>query len=189
MNQIDAGAAPAFGFVRSGRRAARLGGVAVVALAASLAAGRAFAGESAAAADQPVITAPPATQSISPTASVTEVVVNGVPYRETVLPTRMSTTSVYGLDLSVMDTPRNTTLLSTTQIETLDIQDPRAFSYLTSSSYTDSAFGTPNIPRIRGQYADLFYNGMRSSFTDNGYGVPINFESFDTSPSPRARRA
>jgi len=126
--------------------------------------------------------APVATQSISPTAKsteVSEVVVNGIPYKETVLPTRMTSTSVYGLDLGVMDTPRNTTLLSTTQLDTLNIQDPRAFSYLTSSSYTDSAFGTPNIPRIRGQYADVFYNGMRSSFTDNGYGVPLNFDAFD----------
>ena len=106
-------------------------------------------------------------------------VVNGVPYRETVLPTRLKTTSTYGLDLNVMDTPRNTTLLSTTQLETLNIEDPRAFSYLTSSSYTDSAFGTPNIPRIRGQYADVFYNGMRDSFTDNGYGAPVNFDSID----------
>jgi hypothetical protein len=110
---------------------------------------------------------------------VTGVIVNGVPYQETVLPTRLKVNSTYGLNLSVMDTPRNTTLLSTTQLQTLNIDDPRAFSYLTSSSYTDSAFGTPNIPRIRGQYADVFYNGMRSSFTDNGYGAPLNFDSID----------
>ncbi|MEJ0065250.1 MAG: hypothetical protein WDM85_07200 [Caulobacteraceae bacterium] len=55
---------------------------------------------------------PVATQSISPTAKsaqVSEIVVNGIPYKETVLPTRMSSSSVYGLDLGVMDTPRNTT--------------------------------------------------------------------------------
>ena len=109
-----------------------------------------------------------------------EIVVNGIPYHETVLPTRLSSSSVYGLDLNVMDTPRNTTLLSNTQLQTLNIQDPRAFSYLTASSYTDSAFGTPNIPRSRGQYADTFYNGMRSSFTVNGYGAPPNFDSLDT---------
>src|ERR1700722_12782236 len=111
---------------------------------------------------------------------VSEGIVNGVPYCETVLPTRLKLDSVYGLDLSVMDTPRNTTLLSTTQLETLNIQDPRAFSYLTASSYSDSSFGTPNIPRIRGQYADVFYNGMRFSFTQNGYGAPPNFDDLDT---------
>jgi outer membrane receptor protein involved in Fe transport len=123
-----------------------------------------------------------AADAASPAAKATDVgelIVNGIPYRETVLPTRLKLNSVYGLDLNVMDTPRNTTLLSTTQLETLNIEDPRAFSYLTSSSYTDSAFGTPNIPRIRGQYADVFYNGMRNSFTDNGYGPPINFDSFE----------
>ena len=132
--------------------------------------------------DQPTATQAPSAQSISAASqatAVSELVVNGVPYKETVLPTRMTSDSTYGLDLGVLDTPRNTTLISTTQIQTLNIQDPRAFSYLTSSSYTDSAFGTPNIPRIRGQYADVFYNGMRASFTDNGYGAPIDFDSFD----------
>ncbi|HEX7761723.1 MAG TPA: TonB-dependent receptor [Caulobacteraceae bacterium] len=126
-------------------------------------------------------TAPVATalSSTKGPVDVSEVVVNGIPYKETVLPTRLSSSSTYGLNLNVMDTPRNTTLLSATQLETLNIQDPRAFSYLTSSSYTDSAFGTPNIPRIRGQYADVFYNGMRSSFTENGYGAPLNFDAFD----------
>jgi hypothetical protein len=125
--------------------------------------------------DAPVSTAPKSTAT-----DVAEVVVNGIPFKETVLPTRLSTSSVYGLNLSVMDTPRNSTLLSTTQLETLNIQDPRAFSYLTASSYSDSSFGTPNIPRIRGQYSDVYYNGMRLSFTQNGYGAPPNFDVLDT---------
>jgi outer membrane receptor protein involved in Fe transport len=153
---------------------------AVLALAAPAAVRAADATDTATATATATAPADQTTQSISSTATqVSEVVVNGVPYRETVLPTRMSSNSTYGLELPVMDTPRNTTLLSTTQIQTLNIDDPRAFSYLTSSSYSDSAFGTPNIPRIRGQYADVFYNGMRSSFTENGYGAPLNFDSFD----------
>ena len=66
------------------------------------------------------------------------------------------------------------------QLQAVNIQDPRSFSYLTSSSYTDSAFGGPNVPRIRGQYADVFYNGMRSSFTSTGYGAPLSFNSIET---------
>jgi outer membrane receptor protein involved in Fe transport len=111
--------------------------------------------------------------------ALSEVVVTAVPYRETVLPTRMSVDSTYGLKLNVLDTPRNTALVSTTQLETLDIHDPRAFSYLTASSYTGSAFGTPNIPMIRGWFADVFINGMRMSFTQNGYGVPLNFDNLE----------
>jgi hypothetical protein len=113
----------------------------------------------------------------APASTVAEVVVNGVPFKETVLPTRLNLDSGYGLKLNVMDTPRNTTLISTTQLETLNIEDPRAFSYLTSSSYSDSSFGTPNIPRIRGQYSDVYFNGMRYSFSQNGYGVPVNYDS------------
>lgn len=154
----------------AGGEALRRSPVATVALALALAGAaaqtaRAEAGAAPPSDAAPIATAPPA-----------EVVVNGVPFKETVLPTRLRSDSTYGLDLNVMDTPRNTTLLSTTQLQTLNIEDPRAFSYLTSSSYSDSSFGTPNIPRIRGQYADVFVNGMRSSFTQNGYGAPPNFD-------------
>ena len=124
-------------------------------------------------------TAPsPAPSSAGSDTELAEVVINGIPQYETVLPTRLSLDTVYGFDLNVLDTPRNTTLLSTTQLQTLNIQDPRAFSYLTSSSYSDSSFGTPAIPRIRGQYGDVFYNGMRDSFSQNGYGAPLNYDSF-----------
>jgi hypothetical protein len=109
-----------------------------------------------------------------------EIIVTGVPPAENIMPTQHSSSSIYGLDLNVMDTPRNTTMLSKEQLQAINIEDPRSFSYLTSSSYTDSAFGGPNTPRIRGQYGDIFYNGMRSSFTVTGYGAPLSFNSIET---------
>ncbi len=109
-----------------------------------------------------------------------EIVVNGIRRGDLILPTTVSSTSAYGLDLGVMDTPRNNTLLSKAQLDALNVQNPGGFSYLTSSSYSDASFGEPNIPRIRGQYADLFFNGMRDSFTLNGYGAPISFNSVDS---------
>ena len=160
---------------RGSRRALMVASVAPLGLAAALALaiGPASAADATAAA-----AATTAADTSSKSGEVSEVVVNGVPYRETVLPTRLPNSSTYGIDINVMETPRNTTLLSTTQLETLNINDARAFSYLTSSSYTDAAFGTPNIPRIRGQYSDVFYNGMRDSLTQNGYGAPINYDAF-----------
>ena len=109
-----------------------------------------------------------------------EIVVNGIRRGELILPTQVTSTSAYGLDLGVLDTPRNNTLLSKAQLDALNVQNPAGFSYLTSSSYSDASFGVPNIPRIRGQYADLFFNGMRDSFTLNGYGAPISFNSIDS---------
>jgi outer membrane receptor protein involved in Fe transport len=79
-----------------------------------------------------------------------------------------------------MDTPRNYTVLSKVQLDALDIQNPGGFSYLTASAYSDASFGQPNVPRIRGQYADMFFNGMRDSFTLNGYGAPISFNMVDS---------
>src|SRR5208282_592873 len=94
-------------------------------------------------------------------ADLDEIVVNGIRRGDLILPTTVSSTSAYGIDLGVMDTPRNNTLLSKAQLDALNVQNPGGFSYLTSSSYSDASFGQPNVPRIRGQYADMFFNGMR----------------------------
>jgi len=116
----------------------------------------------------------------SSSGDIDEVVIHGIKRGELILPTTVTSTSAYGLDLGVMDTPRNNTLLSKAQLDALNIQNPGGFSYLTSSSYSDAAFGQPNVPRIRGQYADMFFNGMRDSFTLNGYGAPVSFNSADS---------
>ncbi len=122
----------------------------------------------------------PTSSTTTSSGDLDEIVVNGIKRGELILPTTVTSTSAYGLDLGVMDTPRNNTLLSKAQLDALNIQNPGGFSYLTSSSYTDASFGQPNVPRIRGQYGDLFFNGMRDSFTDNGYGAPVSFNSVDS---------
>ena len=120
-----------------------------------------------------------ATPPTAGSGNLDEIVVNGIKRGELILPTQVSSSSAFGLDLSVMETPRNNTLLSKAQLDALNIQNPGGFSYLTSSSYSDASFGQPNVPRIRGQYADMFFNGMRDSFTLDGYGAPISFNSID----------
>jgi outer membrane receptor protein involved in Fe transport len=137
-----------------------------------------------AAADTPPPANPPATAAATPppqgAGNLDEIVINGIRRGDLVLPTTVTSNSAYGLDLGVMDTPRNTTVISQAQLDALNIQNPGGFSYLTASSYSDASFGQPNIPRIRGQYADMFFNGMRDSFTLNGYGAPISFNSVDS---------
>ena len=108
------------------------------------------------------------------------VIVNDVPIEESILPTTRPTNSVYGLDTSVQDTPRNVTIISREQLSAIDIQDPRDFSKLTSDSYTQSNFGAPANPSIRGQSADVFINGMRRGLTSNGNGFPIDFNSVES---------
>ena len=125
----------------------------------------------------------PASAAPSPalaTGDLDEIVVNGIRRGDLIMPTTVTSNSAFGLDLSVMDTPRNNTVLSKAQLDALDVQNPGGFSSLTSSAYSDASFGQPNVPRIRGQFADVFYNGMRDSFTLNGYGAPISFNMVDS---------
>ena len=125
----------------------------------------------------PLVPTPP---TVTGEGDLDEVVINGIRRGDLIMPTTVTSGSAFGLDLDVMDTPRNNTLLSKAQLDALNVQNPGSFSYLTSSSYSDASFGQPNVPRIRGQYADIFFNGMRDSFTLNGYGAPISFNSADS---------
>src|SRR5260370_2453068 len=106
-----------------------------------------------------------ATAATTGSGDLDEIIVNGIKRGELILPTTVSSGSAYGLDLSVMDTPRNNTLLSKAQLDALNIQNPGGFSYLTSSSYSDASFRQPKLPPIPGQYAHPFFNAMRDSLT------------------------
>jgi len=106
--------------------------------------------------------------------------VHGVPIDQVVLPTARPFNSVYGFDRSILDTPRNVTIISREQLTSISIQDVRDFSKLTASSYTRSNFGAPTTPDIRTQIADTFLNGMRIGLSSNGNGLPVNFNSVES---------
>ena len=99
--------------------------------------------------------------------------VNGVPTDQLIIPSTRPFDSVFGTDDNILDVPRDVTIISREQMDTIGIQDVTEFSKLTSSSYTDSNFGAPGNPSIRGQSADLFVNGMRQRVTSNGNGMPV----------------
>jgi outer membrane receptor protein involved in Fe transport len=142
----------------------------------------------------PADSAPPATTtttvttttSTSATAPAGDVVkmesfqVNDVPADKIILPTARPFTSVFGTDDNIIDVPRDVTIISREQMDAIGIQDVTEFSKLTSSSYTDSNFGAPGNPSIRGQSADLFINGMRQRVTSNGNGMPVDFNSVES---------
>jgi outer membrane receptor protein involved in Fe transport len=121
-------------------------------------------------------TPPPA----SADATMGTIVVNGVPLEENIMPTSRPVNSVLGLDLPVLDTPRDVTIISREQLSMVDITDARDYSKLTSDSYTESDFGTPATPAIRGQPADVFINGQRSGWNADGNGPPVDFNNIDS---------
>ncbi|EDY81554.1 TonB-dependent receptor plug domain protein [Verrucomicrobiia bacterium DG1235] len=103
-----------------------------------------------------------------------------VPIEENILPTSRPFNSVYGTERSILDTPRNVTIISREQLDAIAIKDVRDFSKLTSSSYTKTNFGSPSTPNLRGQEADLFVNGMRRGGSVNGNGLPVNFNAVES---------
>ena len=128
----------------------------------------------------------PFTEAATPARSADDITtlerfeVSGVPIEQQILPTSRPFNSVFGTDMSIMETPRNVTIISREQLSAIAIQDVRDFSKLTSSSYTRTNFGAPGNPDIRGQSGDVFVNGIRERITSNGNGMPIDFNSVES---------
>jgi outer membrane receptor protein involved in Fe transport len=134
--------------------------------AASLAASSPLAAQSPATADE--------------TVTLEKMEINDVPLEQQILPTGRPFNSVYGTSRSILDTPRNVTVVSREQMNAIGILETRDFSKLTASSYTQTNFGLPSNPSIRGQTADVLVNGMRRGLTVNGNGMPINFNALES---------
>lgn len=129
----------------------------------------------------------PTSASSSDVTTMEQYEVTGVPIQDQILPTARPFSSVFGTDDDILDVPRNVTIISRDQMDDINIQDVTDFSKLTSSSYTDSNFGSPANPSIRGQSADVMINGMRQRIGESGDGMPVDFnlvESVNIVPGP-----
>jgi outer membrane receptor protein involved in Fe transport len=128
-------------------------------------------------------TTAPASSSTAVTGQTVEMEaldVDTVPLEQQILPSSRPFNSVFGFDDDIYSVPRNVTIVSRAQMDDINIQDVTQFSKLTASSYTDSDFGSPANPTIRGQPGDYFVNGMRQHVGDNGDGMPVDFNSMES---------
>ncbi len=138
------------------------------------------------AATAPALRLPAQDSPATPAATGDEVItldaldVNEVPIEQNIMPTSRPFNSVYGTDRNITEIPRNVTIISREQLNAIAIRDVRDFSKLTSSSFTRTNFGAPGNPDIRGQFADVFINGMRERITSNGNGLPIDFNAVES---------
>ena len=109
--------------------------------------------------------------------SLEEVVVRGVSLEDQVSPLQRRVSSVLGLEMSVLDTPRSVTEINLAQIRDESIVDVTDFVKIVSSAYTNDQFGGPNVPFLRGQSAEVFQNGMLR--TPRSDGQPLSFNSVE----------
>lgn len=108
------------------------------------------------------------------------VIVTDVPLEQSVLPTTRPNTDAFGFESNILDVPRNVTIISREQLDSINISSVRDFSKLTSSSFTTTNFGAPANPSIRGFTADVFLNGQRRGLTSNGNGLPLDFNQVES---------
>src|ERR1700722_16711736 len=113
----------------------------------------------------------------SATDTLEEVVVEGVKLEDQVSPLQRKVSSVLGLELSVLDTPRSVTEINAAQMRDQSIVDVTDFAKVTSGAYTNDQFGGPNVPWLRGQAAEVFQNGMLR--TPRNDGQPLSFNSVE----------
>jgi len=118
-----------------------------------------------------------ATEGAANSDSLEEVVVRGVSLEDQVSPLQRRVSSVLGLEMSVLDTPRSVTEINLAQIRDESIVDVTDFVKIVSSAYTNYQFGGPNVPFLRGQSAEVFQNGMLR--TPRNDGQPLSFNSVE----------
>jgi iron complex outermembrane receptor protein len=77
-----------------------------------------------------------------------------------VLPTR-PTSSVFGTERSLQDTPRSVTLIESSLTDLYGIRNVNDFVAVTAGSFTGNYFGVPGALDVRGERADNFFRGFR----------------------------
>ncbi len=109
----------------------------------------------------------------------------GVPIEDSVLPTSRPVSSIFGTDMNILDTPRNATVFNANELRERDIQSIEQISRIVPSAYSPSRWGTASVPEFRGDQGEVYINGIRTAFNENG--IPVNFnpvEALDAVPGP-----
>ena len=89
-----------------------------------------------------------------------------------VLPSRPSTT-VFGTDRSVQETPRSITVIESSLTDLYGIRSVNDFVSVTAGSFTGNYFGVAGALDVRGERADNFFRGFRRIENRGNFPTPI----------------
>lgn len=93
-----------------------------------------------------------------------------------VLPER-KTSSVFGTNMSIAETPRSVTLIESPLISLYGIRTVNDFVNITPGSFTSNYFGVPGSLSVRGERADNFFRGFRR--IENNGNFPTSVQAAD----------
>ncbi|MFN3230893.1 MAG: TonB-dependent siderophore receptor [Alphaproteobacteria bacterium] len=88
-----------------------------------------------------------------------------------------ATDSVFGLDRSVLETPRSFSIVSDTTIDRYGIQDIDDFITTTPGTFGGSFFGVPGAVSVRGSIGDNYFRGFKRAINNGFYPTPIGASS------------
>jgi iron complex outermembrane receptor protein len=134
-----------------------------------------------------LVTAQAVAQSTSqPNPSLEEVVVTAANLNGVVQ--EKDSTSAFGIDKALVDTPRSVTAISDLLLDRYDIRTAYDFTAIVPGTYTGSYFGVPGSLNIRGTMADNYFNGFQEITNFATYPTPVdassNVELVRGPPSP-----
>jgi outer membrane receptor protein involved in Fe transport len=94
-------------------------------------------------------------------------------------PQGAQTGGVFGGDKPVIEVPRSLTPLSSALIEDAAMMDLNDLNRLVPNTFSASGFNSASLPTIRGQLGEVFTNGLRRQGGNNGFGIPLSFNSVE----------
>lgn len=95
----------------------------------------------------------------------------------TLSPKNLLVDGPFGKDKNLTDIARSLTSISIDMLEQLSIDDLQDMLTLVPNTYSASGFGAPSLPTIRGQLGEVFQQGLRRQGGNNGFGIPLSFNS------------
>ncbi len=109
----------------------------------------------------------------------------GVADADQIMPTVRPISSVMGDMRSVLDTPRSVSSISKQLMEQVRIKSVTDFSQFAPGVYTASRFGLASTPMMRGDLAEVYFDGQRAKYSRNSVMPSFNgVEALDIVKGP-----
>jgi outer membrane receptor protein involved in Fe transport len=142
-------------------------------------------------------TAPPASNT-PPTAPTTDtsdangpitelarMTVSEVPLDQQVLPTVRPISSILGDNMSIIDTPRSVSSVNQAWMDDRQVKNAMDFGQFSPGVYSAAQYGIPAVPFIRGDLAQMYFNGQIIPFSRNSTPPSFNgVEALDIIKGP-----
>lgn len=112
--------------------------------------------------------------------ALASVVVKGMRDTPLVLPTDAVIDGPFGPGRRIQDVPRSVTPISADLMRAVGFNDLRDIIKLAPDTYSPTDFGAPSLPNLRGQLGEIFVDGIRQQGGNNGFGLPVSFNSVES---------